>query len=38
VEIKEVREENKECQRDRIHIHTKLLELYRMNPTLKHDQ
>jgi hypothetical protein len=38
VEIKEVREENKEGQRDRIHIHTKLLELYRMNPTLKHDQ
>ena len=37
-EIKEVRDENKECQRDRIQIHTKLLELYRLNPTLKHDQ
>jgi hypothetical protein len=37
-EIKEVRDENKECQRDRIQIHLKLIDLYRLNPTLKHDQ
>jgi hypothetical protein len=36
-EIKEVRSENKECQRDRIQIHMKLLDLYRMNPSLKHE-
>jgi uncharacterized protein YhaN len=36
-EIKEVRIENRECQKDRIQIHMKLLDLYRMNPSLKHD-